>query len=345
MNWLAIDGSSGEGGGQLSRYAVALAAISDRPLHLRNIRARRARPGLMAQHLTALRAAAEVGGGTLRGDELGATEIYYRPGRIRGGEYRFDVGTAGSIVLVLQALLPVALYADSPVVLTVSGGTDLRMAPPVDYLRMIFLPWLARMGVGVHIESIRHGYYPKGGGFVKLRVEPCRSPRPLLAEAPGALRQIRGVSHVAHLPSHIPERMAAAARRALADFGTAQIQIQVLGNAEAFGTGGAIVLAAETEHSVLGAAAVAERGVPAERLGEDAGHALRAELAAGAALDLHACDQLLLYAAQAAGPSRLLVRRLSRHAQTVMWLLEQFLPVSFRVADRQGLCRIDIVPG
>ncbi|WP_308363716.1 MULTISPECIES: RNA 3'-terminal phosphate cyclase [unclassified Microbulbifer] len=341
MNWFAIDGSFGEGGGQLSRYAVALAAISGRPLHLRNIRARRAKPGLMAQHLTALRAAAEVGGGALEGAELGATEIYYEPGRIRGGEYHFDVGTAGSIVLVLQALLPVALHADGPVHLSITGGTDVRMAPPVDYLRLVFLPWLARMGVRVHVESVRHGYYPKGGGLVQMRVEPCSAPWPLLAEAPGALLRISGVSHVAHLPLHIPERMAAAARSVLADFDV-QIETRVLGDTEAFGTGGALVLTAETENSVLGAATVAERGVPAERLGEDAGYALRAELEAGAAIDIHACDQLLIYAAQAQGTSRFAVRKVSEHTRTVMWLVEQFLPVRFSVEPWQGLYRIEV---
>lgn len=345
MSGLAIDGSFGEGGGQLSRYAVALAAISGRPLHLRNIRARRAKPGLMAQHLTALRTVAEVSSGVLEGAELGATEIYYSPGRIRGGAYRFDVGTAGSIVLVLQALLPVALHADAAVQLAITGGTDVRMAPTVDYLRLVFLPWLARMGARVHVESVRHGYYPKGGGLVKLRVEPCRSLRPLVADEPGALRQISGVAHVAHLPLHIPERMAAAAQAVLADLGAVQIDAKVLKNNEAFGTGGALVLAAETEHSVLGAATVAERGVPAERLGADAAYSLRAELEAGAAVDIHASDQLLIYIAQAQGASRLLVRKVSQHAHTVMWVIEQFLPVKFRVEPWQGLYRIDVGHG
>lgn len=342
MSWLVIDGSFGEGGGQLSRYAVALAAISGRPLNLTNIRARRARPGLMAQHLTALRAVAEVAGGSLEGAELGATEVYYRPDRIRAGDYHFDVGTAGSIVLVLQALLPVALRADGTVNLSITGGTDVKMAPPVDYLRMVFLPWLARMGISVRVETVRHGYYPRGGGLVQLQVAPCHSPRPLLAERPGVLRQISGVAHIAHLPLHIPERMAAAARGVLADLGAVQIDVKVLGDTEAFGTGGAVVLAAETEHAVLGAAAVAERGVPAERLGEDAGCSLRAELEAGAAVDIHACDQLLIYAAQAQGTSRLLVRKVSQHARTVIWLIEQFLPVKFSVEPYRGLYRIDV---
>lgn len=345
MTWLSVDGSYGEGGGQLSRYAMALAAITGQPLYLTNIRAKRPRPGLMAQHLTALRAVAAVSSGVLEGAELGATEIRFRPGRIVGGEYHFAVGTAGSIALVLQALLPVALCADGPVRLTITGGTDVKMAPPADYLRLVFLPWLERMGVTVSIESLRHGYYPKGGGAVSVVLKPCRQPKPLVAEISGALRAIRGIAHVAHLPLHIPERMAAAARAQLAGLGPAQIEASVLEDREASGIGGALVLVAETEHSLLGAATVAERGVAAEQLGQDAGQALRAELESGAAVDIHASDQLLIYAAQAQGASRLAVRQVSLHTQTAMWLIEQFLPVSFRTEARGSIHRIEVIPG
>ena len=345
MTWLTIDGSYGEGGGQLSRYAMALAAITGQALHLQHIRSKRAKPGLLAQHLTALRAVATLSGGVLQGAELGATEIRFRPGRISGGAYHFNVGTAGSVALVLQALLPVALHADGPVRLSIAGGTDVKMAPPVDYLRLVFLPWLERMGVRSSIESVRHGYYPKGNGMLSLTVSPCKQLLPLLAEHPGTLRIIRGVAHAAHLPLHIPERMAAAARAHLADLGQVHIETRVLSEDEAFGTGGAMVLVAETEHSLLGAATVAQRGVPAERLGQEVGQVLRAELEAGAAVDVHAADQLLIYAAQARGPSRFTVREVSQHAQTVIWLIEQFLPVRFRVEPCQGIQRIEVVHG
>ena len=345
MTWLTIDGSYGEGGGQLSRYAMALAAITGQPLHLKNIRAKRPKPGLMAQHLTALKAVAAVSGGVLEGAELGATQIRFRPGRIGGGEYHFDVGTAGSISLVLQALLPVALHADSIIRLTITGGTDVKMAPPLDYLRLVFLPWLERMGIMVSIESVRHGYYPKGGGMVSLKVTPRKHPDPLVAEHPGTVRAIRGIAHVARLPLHIPERMASAALAHLADLGPVHIEARVLSDDEAFGTGGAMVLVAETEHSLLGAATVAQRGVPAEQLGQDAGQALRAELEAGAAVDIHASDQLLIYAAQARGASRLAVREVSLHAQTVMWLIGQFLPVRFKAEPWGRLYLIEVVHG
>ena len=339
---LRIDGSYGEGGGQVSRYAMALAAITGRPIRLVDIRARRPKPGLMAQHLTALRAVAAISGGTLDGAELGARELRFDPGRIAGGEFRFDVGTAGSVILVLQALLPVALRAEAPCRFHITGGTDVRAAPPLDYLRLVFLPWLARMGAQVGIESVRHGYYPRGGGAIVVTVAPCRRLLPLVAERPGRLRAIRGVAHVARLPLQIAERMASAAGAALAGLGPTGIVTRALGEDESSGTGGALVLAAETESGVLGAAAVAERGIPAERIGDDVGKALRAEIESGAAVDVHAADQLLPYLALAAGGSRFTTRTVSLHASTVMWLVEQFLPVRFEVTPWHDVHRVAV---
>jgi RNA 3'-terminal phosphate cyclase (ATP) len=343
MSPLEIDGSYGEGGGQLARLAVALAAITGRPLRLTRIRARRAKPGLAAQHLTALGAVAGMCGGELEGATLGAGEVSFRPGAIRGGDYRFEVGTAGSVSLVLQAVLPVALCADGPCRITLVGGTDVKRAPPVDYLRRILLPWLADMGAGVRIASVRHGYYPRGGGELSLHVTPTRHLRPLRAEVRGAVREIGGRAHVAHLPRHIAERMGNAARLLLADLAPVRIDVEVLGDEAAVGMGGALVLAAHTEHGRLGAAVVAQRGVSAERLGEEAGQALRADLASGAGVDLHAADQLLIYAALAEGDSRYTVRELSLHAETAMWLIEQFLPVRFRVDRHQSGACIDVL--
>lgn len=342
MNLLEIDGGFGEGGGQLSRYAVALAAVTGRAIHLHGIRARRAKPGLMAQHLAALGSVAKISGGVLEGAFLGAREIWFRPGPIRGGDHRFEVGTAGSVSLVLQALLPVALHADGPSRLTITGGTDVRMAPPLDYLRLVFLPWLARMGVEVRVELVRRGYYPRGGGELRVAVAPRAEPEALRVEAAGALRRVRGVAHVANLPEHVATRMSSAAREALAGVSPLQLQSEVLSSDAATGTGGALVLVAETEHTLLGAATVAERGVRAETLGRDAGRALRAELESGAGLDEHAADQLLIYAAQAREPSVFTLRELSEHARTAMWLIAQFLPVRFEVEPLGKLQRVRV---
>lgn len=341
---LEIDGAYGEGGGQLTRLAMALSAITGRAIRLVNIRLRRARPGLAAQHLAALRAVATLCGGELEGAALGASEVSFWPGPIRGGNYRFEVGTAGSVSLVLQAVLPVALHADGPCRIALVGGTDVKLAPPVDYLRMVILPWLEEMGLRLRITALRHGYYPRGGGELTLDITPARNLRPLRAVSRGAVLEIRGRAHVAHLPRHIAERMGNAARVLLADLAPVQIDVEVLGDAASVGAGGALALAARTEHGRLGAAVVAQRGVSAEHLGEEAGRALRAELQSGAAVDLHAADQLLIYAALAEGASRYTARAVSLHAETAMWLIGQFLPVRFRVSQLETVACIDVMP-
>lgn len=344
MSELPIDGAHGEGGGQLARLAVALAAITGRAIRLVNIRGRRARPGLAAQHLTALRAVATLCGGELEGAALGAGEVSFRPGPIRSGNYRFEVGTAGSVSLVLQAVLPVALCADGPCRFAIVGGTDVKLAPPVDYLRLVFLPWLEDMGARVHIASVRHGYYPRGGGELTLDITPSRHLRPLQAESRGAVRGIVGRAHVAHLPRHIAERMAQSAHGLLTNLAPVHLDVEVLGDEAAVGMGGALVLAARTEHGRLGAAVVAQRGVSAERLGEEAGRALRADLLSGAGVDVHAADQLLIYAALAEGGSRFTVRQVSPHAETAMWLIGRFLRVRFRVRRHENGTCIDVLP-
>jgi len=340
LSELAIDGAYGEGGGQLVRLAVALAAVTGRAIRLHDIRAHRSKPGLAAQHLTALRAVAAMCGGELTGATLGADEVRFRPGRIRGGDYRFDVGTAGSVALVLQAVLPVALQADAPSHLTITGGTDVRQAPTLDYLRWVFLPWLAQMGVQVQLLRWRRGYYPRGGGELAIEVHPCRQLRPLRAEVRGPLRTIAVHAHVARLPLGIAERMASAAQGVLADLAPLHIGTQVLAEGEASGTGGALTLVAETGQVRLGASVVAQRGVPAERLGLAAAESLRLDLESGAALDIHAADQLLVYAALAHGESRFSVRELTPHAHTVMWLIDQFLPVRLVLPAGQTCCRV-----
>lgn len=339
-----IDGSHGEGGGQLLRTAVALAAITGGAIRIYNIRARRANPGLAPQHLTAVRAVAALCGAEAEGLQVKSQEIVFRPGKLRGGEFRFDVGTAGSITLVLQALLPAAVACGEGFRIRIAGGTDVRAAPPLDYFRFVFLPILSRMGVQAGIAVLRRGYYPRGGGEIEITIQPTPRLRPLILDSPGSLREIRGAAHVANLPEHIVQRMAQAAREALSGLTEPRIEQLVLGRNEAIGAGGAIVLTAHTAHTLLGASATAERGVPAERLGFEAGSALREEIASGATLDIHTADQILVYLALAGGNSRFLARSLSSHAATTIWLLEQFLPARFDVSPFGKLVRIAASP-
>jgi RNA 3'-terminal phosphate cyclase (ATP) len=203
------------------------------------------------------------------------------------------------------------------------------------------LPLLGRIGIRVRCHSLLRGYYPRGGGEVEVAVEPAAL-KPLDLDAPGRLIGVEGLAHVANLPLSIAERMRGAALAALGDPGKpVAIDARALGRDEAIGTGGAIACWARTQHGVLGAGSVAERGVRAEALGEAAGTEIAADLAAEAGLDVHAADQILIYLALAGGGFS--TRRLSSHALTAMWLIEQFMPVRFDVASGPGLARVRVV--
>lgn len=343
---IEIDGSTGEGGGQLVRTAVALAAITGRALHLTKIRARRARPGLAAQHLAAVKAVAELCGARVDGLELASQELRFDPGALRVGTHLFEVGTAGSVTLVLQALIPVMLAARTRATVRVIGGTDVRAAPPFDYLRELLLPLLRRVGVSARAEVVRRGYYPRGGGEIECVVEPSVL-RPVNLSEPGGLASIEMYSHVANLPAHIAQRMASSARDALAHLPEPALHMTVLDPDQAIGPGGAIVLRARTAHSLLGAGRVAQRGVPAEQLGAEAAAELRSDLGSGAALDIHAADQLLVYLALAGPGSRFTTRALTSHARTAMWLIERFVPVRFEVDEQpmRTAVRVAAAPG
>jgi RNA 3'-phosphate cyclase len=339
---IEIDGAYGEGGGQLTRTAAALSAITGRAARIVNVRARRDKPGLAPQHLAALRAVATVCGARAEGLERGSTAVAFSPGALKGGAYDFDVGTAGSVTLVLQAVLPALLASGEASRLTIRGGTDIRRSPPADYLGEVVLRHLARMGAAVRLEVTRRGYFPRGGGEIAVEIAPGRL-RPVQWSSPGDLRALRGIAHVANLPAHIPQRMRDAALVQLGRFGAAaDIATPILGGTDAIARGGAIVLWAETERAVLGAARVAELGVRAETLGEAVGRELKADLEAGVTVDMHAADQLLVYLALAEGDSSFTVREVSSHARTAMWLIERFLPVRFLEERLDGISCVQV---
>ena len=341
---IELDGAYGEGGGQLVRTAVALASVTGTPVRIFNVRAGRAKPGLAPQHLAAVRAVGELCGARTEGLAIGSERLTFVPGALRGGAFRFDVGTAGSATLVLQAILPALLAAPAGSSISVVGGTDVRQAPPADYLTNVLLQLLARMGARVAARVLRRGYFPRGGGEIALDVEPGPL-RPLDFDTPGLLVEVAGLAHVAHLPDHIAARMRAAALAALGPLASrAHLATSVVASDAAIGQGGAIVAWARTQSSILGAGRVAERGVRAEALGDAVGRALAEDLASGVALDAHAADQILVYLALAGGAASFTTRALSRHALTAMWLIEQLLPVRFSHSQEASRVHARLVP-
>ncbi len=339
---VVIDGSYGEGGGQVLRSALTLAMLTGQAVRLENIRAGRSKPGLRPQHLTAVRAAATLCDAHLEGDVLGSQVLIFRPGGpARPGEYLFDVaatarrGSAGAVTLVLQTvLLPLAL-ADGDSLLTLRGGTHVAWSPPVPYLEHVFFPQLARMGLNAAVESLRWGFYPVGGGEVRVRIvgNGGRPPAPLRLTTCGALLRVWGTAAAMNLPAHIPQRMAARARNLLAAAGlTAQIEpVRLRGS----GPGAGIFLFAEYEAEggsvAAGFTAYGRRGLPAERVAEAAVEELLAHHRADAPVDPHLADQLVLPLALAEGESQIRTSRVSQHLLTNIWVVQHFLEREIQV--------------
>jgi len=342
---IEVDGAHGEGAGQLLRMAVALSALTDTPVRVVRIRARRPTPGLAAQHVTAIDAVAKLCGAEVTGLTIGSSNIEFRPGTLAPGRFSFDVGTAGSVTLILQAVLPVAAAAGGPVRVRLVGGTDVRWSPPIDYFSRVFLPIVRRLGAHADVEVLRRGYYPRGGGIVEAAIEPTRSWSSFAMSQGEDVPRVRGIAHVSNLPEDVPKRMKHAALRRLHGIADVKVEERVYRGEEAIGQGGALVLWAEREAALLGSDSLAERGKPSERIGEEAAASLREEMDAAATLDVHAADQLLIYLARGDGPSRFRVRVVSGHLETMMWLIPQFLSCRFTVAREGGGSQVKVEPG
>jgi len=311
---IEIDGSYGEGGGQILRTSVALSAVTGNPVHIKKIRQVRPRPGLAPQHAEAILALAKICGGRTLGAASGSSEITFEPGEVLGGSYHVNIGTAGSVTLLMQCLLPAMLKANGSISLQVQGGTDVQWAPTVDYFKQVFLPALRCFGAEARLDIRQRGYYPKGQGSVHLQIEPSDLEPCHLKPQSSALR---GISHSSNLPSHVAQRQADSALEILMQAGIeAEIGVESL---SAPSTGSGISLWSGWK----GASAIGERGLPAEKVGKRAAEELILELSSGKAVDMHLADQLIPYLALVGGSYT--TSRISRHTMTNIWTAKHFL--------------------
>jgi RNA 3'-terminal phosphate cyclase (ATP) len=351
---LVLDGSHGEGGGQILRTAVAIAVATGRPLHMVNIRAGRPKPGLAAQHLTAIRAAAALCNARLKGDALASQDLEFTPRRpVGAGAYRFDVaearmgGSAGSATLVLQTVLVPLALAPSPSEVTIKGGTHVAWSPSFDYVQNVWLPALATMGISADVDLASWGWLPVGRGEIRASIPGgLAAPRPLILTDRGHLRRIFGRAVAANLPAHIPSRMAAHARALLREAGLEAVIDEEVTTSACAGAG--LFLVAEYERARAGFDAMGARGKPAERVAQEAATALLSHYRSGAALDSHLADQIVLPAALASGGSQFSVERLSRHLATNAWTVEKFGLASVDIAaarDETGVVTINPITG
>jgi len=324
---IEIDGSFGEGGGQILRSSLALSAITGKPFRIYNIRANRDKPGLRRQHLTAVRAAAEICNGRVGGDAVGSAELTFSPGPVTPGEYTFDIGTAGSTTLVLQTVLPPLLVANGPSRLTLIGGTHNPNCPPYDFLAKSFLPLIERMGPGVESTLERPGFYPAGGGRFTVAVRPAAL-RPIQLPDRGRLKRRLGRAVVANLPRSIALRELGVIARTLS-FSDDELRAE---EAAAIGPGNVVMIEVESEAVTEVFTGFGSRGVRAEDVAREATDAAKRYLDGNVPVGDCLADQLLLPFAMAGGGS---FRTLgpTRHTQTNIEVIRLFLDV--RVSLRE----------
>ena len=333
-----IDGSVGEGGGQILRTSLALAALLGREVEIVNIRRGRKVPGLQPQHLTAVRAIRDITRGRVLGDELGSELLIFMPGKCEGGVYEFDVSkiraSAGSVSLIVQAVLPTLLFAPRPTHVVLKGGTHVPFSPPTTYVEKVFLPMLQRMGGRASMKTIRWGWYPQGGGIVEVDIEPVERLSAIALTKREELVRIEGLAVVSNLPLSIAERLC---RRLLQRLARYELVAEIeLVQAPAPGRGTGLFVFAHYGDVVAGFSALGEVGKRAEAVADEVFRALLAHHRSKRVVDRHLADQLLLYMALAEGRSTITVSEITSHLLTTVWVIEQFLPVKFEVEGEVG---------
>jgi RNA 3'-terminal phosphate cyclase (ATP) len=323
---LVIDGSFGEGGGQILRSALALSVVTGRPFRMEKVRAGRARPGLLRQHLTAVQAAAAIGRAEVRGDSEGSSELTFAPSAIAPGEYRFSIGTAGSATLVLQTILPALLSAAGPSSITVEGGTHNPMAPPFEHFALALLPLIRRMGKNATAKLLRAGFVPAGGGVIQVEIDPAGDWRPLRLPPCPAPPQLAATVVLAKLAEHIAQR----------ELNTVAERLGILPEDQhvvsppSYGPGNAIYVTATRSGITDVFTGFGQRGVPAEVVARNAADQVEHYWNSQATVGPQLADQLLLPMALAGGGA-MATTEPTLHATTNIEVLRMFLDVDVRV--------------
>ena len=335
---IELNGSTGEGGGQILRTALTMSMITGQPFRIENIRANRPKPGLMRQHLVAVQAAAAICDADIGAVILGATTLEFVPKPIRGGEYRFAIGTAGSCTLVLQTLLPALLYAQTPSVIHITGGTHNSMAPPAHFLQRAYGRVLAEMGASIDIELKRFGFYPAGGGEIVARVNPAEGLRKIDLLTRG--ERVRGYaeSFVAGIAGNVAQRELECVGTGMG-WEASQLLVRALPADQ--GPGNALLVTLENQYVTEVFCAFGEKMLRAEQVAKKVLGQVRDYLASGAAVGEHLADQIMLPFSLAGGGS-FTTNCVSKHATTNAAVIEQFLPIRIRF-ERMSLHTLCVI--
>jgi len=328
---ISVDGSYGEGGGQIIRTSLSLSAITGKPVTIKNVRARRSKPGLQPQHLIAVQAAAAICDAALDGAAIGSTQFTFTPFvKVKPGDYRFDIGTAGATPLVLQTvLIPLALCGGESTV-TVTGGTHVPHAPTAQYLEHVYAATLAEHGLDAIFDCPEAGFFPRGGGKITAQIAPSTFTNVDITTR-GRLQSLDAYIVTSQLPTHVGERGAAAAAKELR--GYRKTTVHTL-DVPSRGQGASVIVVAECDNARAGFSAIGERGKPMERVAEEACQAFAKWYRSEAPCDEHLADQLVLPMALTPGESRWAVSEVTEHLRTVIWLTKHFLPIEATLEEK-----------
>ncbi len=325
---LRIDGSYGEGGGQILRTSLSLSVLAAQAIEIFNIRAKRKKPGLQAQHLVAVKAAEEISQAKVSGAKIGSKILRFEPKKIKFGRFEFDIGTAGSTTLVAQTILLPLSFSKHPSEVLIVGGTHNPLAPPFHYFSEVFLPMIEKLGIKAEAKLEKYGFYPKGGGRIRLFVQPIQK---LVASdflERGKIEEISGLSVVANLPFSIAERQKNALQSFLKNFSGINILAE---RVEALSAGTFVFLKVKFENILAGFSSLGEKGKPAEKVGQEVAQQFSDYYQSEKVIDPYLADQIVLYLAISKKPFAFTVSKITNHLLTHIWLLEKFLDIKIKI--------------
>ncbi|MEM7825736.1 MAG: RNA 3'-terminal phosphate cyclase [Candidatus Aenigmatarchaeota archaeon] len=334
---ILIDGSIGEAGGQILRTSIALSSLLLKPIKVLNIRKRRKNPGLMPQHLAGVKFAGEFCNAEIKGLKIGSTELEFVPKSFKVEDKKIDIGTAGQISLLLQTLFPLLIFGKKQVTLEIFGGTAGLGAPTIHYTKNVFFPVVSMLGVKIpDVEVEKEGFYPKGGGRVRIKIYPVKKLNSIKLIERGEVRYIKGISISGSLPEHVAKRQADSAINVLKDYGFDNVEIEAL-TTSTLSPGTSITIWAECENSTIGADNIGKKGVRAEKIGEECAKDLLRSLETKSALDKFMADQILPYLSFADSESKITVEKITDHCLTNIQVIEKILPVKFEVKSEKEI--------